>query len=311
MKKELMSQGAPDAMGVFSRALSMIPEFRGNCHHLAHRIGDTAYYSYGGSLNALTTDHTYDMTLCNFGFFHGYYEHLFQDRPTPEAIAKECSSLPKDTTFYKKMIRQVCVHGGGHGLILAAMDRGDTGDGSVYTAAKEPLAACARLEELGVLSDSELYRCPAGIFTELAQFQYLEEYGFSFSSSSKDWFTDCSRFAFAQAEICVKATAQLLFDKFGPERTFGGCPTLRAELSPACTWGVVWGFFSQKTTEKEFAKALTFCESPAVESFAARSDCYDAVSGEVYSYFPLGEKKALCKRFPIEFQSNCLRRMDL
>lgn len=107
----LDAEGAEAAFTLLEDMAKADPQVDAHSHHMAHTLGRRALVMYGSIENALRN--------CSYkvfaGCFHGALETYFHELPSiePEHILKLC---PADDTLFR---RYTCMHGIGHGLLLA------------------------------------------------------------------------------------------------------------------------------------------------------------------------------------------------
>lgn len=296
IRSELKSSTG-DAMVLFSQALRTIPGFdTGNCHTLAHRVGDMAFYDlFVKDPDSVKFTYPFESTACEYAFYHGFYEHYFQENPDEKKIVETCSALPDGPPMYLKTIQLTCYHGAGHGLVMAQVDalpRSKDGDMAAYTEA--PLRTCSLLEGL---TQEEMRRCPLGVFAQIAQFQATKDFGFSFSEDVTKRFEQCNLFHSETRDMCVLITA--IVSELKLDRTVEACGTIQAQSTfSSCVRGMVLGHFINEATYESFDEALQLCADPRIHERGERDTCYRQLMFIVHSHYRPTEKASLCSRFP-------------
>ena len=303
IEKELKSKTTGDAMKMFVYALPMLRDDPTGCHNLAHRVGDIAYFNlYIFDPGSVRFSFPPESMVCDYGMYHGFYEHFFQEHPTLKMVTDTCSALPTGPEAYKRVIRQTCFHGAGHGLVLARVDQLSRNYwGDVHAFADAPLATCAKLTGL---SPDEFYRCPLGVFAEIAQWRLLSNYGFSFDEPADQRFALCLGFKDVIREQCISTNAIVATLKFKASGTVASCTALKRPTDFAsCVQGVILGQFVDGATDEIMHTALAICEDPAVSSRGGREACYFMAEWGLNAYYRESDHARLCQTFPEPYRS--------
>lgn len=307
VEEAMRAQGTGEAMKLWSEARRVVRNFSDEaCHSASHRVGDMAYYHfYVADTDSVRFTYPFESTVCDYGFYHGFYEHLFQDHPDPAFVIKTCDALPMGPEPYKAVIRMTCFHGSGHGFVLAMADIVSPQKfGDVHAFTDKPLQFCDQMKGVTTLEHG---RCVYGIFAEIAQFQYLNNYGFSFATSTKDRFSLCGAFAGDTRDKCARVTAIVSVSEFGAQNTLEACQALQGASSfAACTQGVVLGLYIDAATPKEFQQGLDLCASGAVAKGQATAACYQQIAVVIHAYYASDDTVRLCRMLPERYQPGCL-----
>ncbi len=307
IEHELKETTTGDAMKVLTRALPILPHSDTSCHIYSHRVGDIAYYQlYVFNPNSVTFTYPVESIACDYGFYHGFYEHYFQEHPGLSSIIETCSALPNGPEPYRRVIRQTCFHGAGHGLVLAQIDTLTSRDwGNIHAFTDAPLAACSHLKSL---KPDEFARCPLGVFAVIAQSRLLKDYGFSFAGPASERFKDCLTFAPAYRNACIFTNSIVAELSFGVDGTFASCEVLESkDAAVSCVQGIILGLFVHGADEKRVKSGLSFCASAGVAARDATHDCYLMLEWSLYAYFPEEQHQQLCALFPSHYSDRrCL-----
>lgn len=305
--QELKDTTTGGALKLFVRALSILPRSDTGCHDYAHRVGDIAYYNlYIFNPDSVTFTYPLESMVCDYGFYHGFYEHFFQEHPEPSYIIDTCSALPSGPEAYQRVIRQTCFHGAGHGLVLAQVDELPHKDwGNIHAFADGPLSACAQLTGL---RPDEFDRCPLGVFAIIAQWRLLKNYGFSFSGPASERFNDCLTFKPEYRNACIFTNSIVAQLSFGVDGTFLSCEALKdKDAFVSCVHGIVLGLFINGADTERLKSGLSFCASTGVSHRNAVSDCYFMLEWALTAYFPKPQRGDLCRLFPAYYRDrDCL-----
>lgn len=85
--------------------------FRNNCHIFAHLVGQLAYQDFSGG-KPLNVDS--NISLCNYGFFHGFMETLGSHDGQLNQADSLCQVTIKHLSAIDPEVAEQCYHGIGH-----------------------------------------------------------------------------------------------------------------------------------------------------------------------------------------------------
>ena len=295
---ELRDTTTGDAMKVLVNALPILPRAIDGCHTYAHRVGDIAYYHlYVFNPDSVAFTYSQESTVCDYGFYHGFYEHFFQERPGLSSIVETCSALPSGPEPHRRVIRQTCFHGAGHGLVFAQVDKLTSRDwGNIHAFTDAPLAICSQLSGL---KPDEFVRCPLGVFAVIAQSRLTKDYGFSFSGPAEERFKDCLTFTPAYRNACILTNSLVAQLPFGVDGAFASCEALESrDAVVSCVKGIILGLFVNGADKERVSSGLSFCASSGVAKRDATHDCYLMLEWALAAYFPEEQQRQLCTLFP-------------
>ncbi|MFT7507309.1 MAG: hypothetical protein ACI92I_000452 [Acidimicrobiales bacterium] len=158
------------------------------CHRHAHRLGDYAYYVDFMTHNDITKIYfPPESTICGYGFYHGFVEHLIQNNPTIEFANYSCQYLVKTHKNTIPGIESVCYHGAGHGFLIAQADVIlDPDNATINDFTLGPLAKCESLQVNDVLRS----QCREGVFN--VYIDWVMEQNFNLSLNYDDPYSICS-----------------------------------------------------------------------------------------------------------------------
>lgn len=155
------------------------------CHKHAHRVGDLSfYYDYLKHEDFSKMNFPKNASTCGYGFYHGFFEHLFQNHPDPGYIKEICDIASVQLKEAAPAIDQTCIHGAGHGITLAVADQYvRPEDWTIENFTKKPLAVCEQLDT----TDEYRKECYLGVFTILTEWMSDESYGLSYNTADPYW----------------------------------------------------------------------------------------------------------------------------
>lgn len=304
IQQRLVSGGPGAALRTFGIADRMFPYLNLDCHDGIHRVGDMLYYQiYAGSEEKITPDlFPPEALMCNHGFFHGVFEHLFQDRPDPQFIVDTCRPFEdrgdarKNATFY------TCYHAAGHGLFRAQAEQVAEKDWGKPSAFVNPAAArCAELPGADAL---QKFNCTTGVESIFMQTSMLGEFGLS----DPEWdhgFKICDQLDPSFHESCYYVRSLMLAQMTsGYQHAMDRCSGKPEPLYLQCMRGVVAGLVVNGMNAGAFAETLRMCELPEMVSRGDRDACYTQVVTQVgFEY--LQDFVPDCQLMPEEYRSAC------
>lgn len=347
IERELIDHGMSPAMALFSRAYADFPTFVAQgCHKQAHRVGDIVYarlYTPEQGMDVL--DFPQETTACGYGFYHGFLEHLVQDRPDPVFVDAVCSRLDERLSGQMDAIRSICFHGSGHGFALAhAETLPRSAWGSVRAFTVEAAANCDKLTQADRRSKEE---CREGVFNVLVEWMSLNQYGFTFNKNQpfracdagpKNLLSACyyemaqkldgladrdpvkladivapiqdGRLRLMAFQVGIAGIVQnTILEEGASERVLSACATLSREFFSSCLENYIHGLFEHGAPQEEYLRALEVCELDAIDEAGLTSKCFTSVAERLPRFYTPSQQKRICERFPQEFRETCARDM--
>lgn len=316
----------------------------GDCHALAHYVGDMAYYRvYLGSADLDSLDFPPESTICTFGFYHGFFEHLFQNDPRESFITDTCDYFEKRLSGSISSIRHVCYHGAGHGLMLARADkvpRSEWGDPTRFVLG--PLRQCDALPKA---DDMDRMECRQGAFTVLVDWMALKQYGLSFDDNAP--LSVCDAIPEVWRAACFDQVADRYFGGSVP-RTFAEYAAIMTAAIPGDHDARMWAFsqavagrvlaamadgsveelvaqcdivpkeyfdtcirtfpralFNAGDAQQEYKAALPFCASGPIAERGASGTCYAQIAVQMGRFYGPEKIREVCALFPKAERSSC------
>lgn len=343
IESEMRREGVSAAMYAFSRAYERLYSFASTgCHRYAHRVGDVAYYEhYLATRDLKTMEFPQETTACGYGFFHGFLEHLIQDRPDPLFVTKTCEYLHEEYGESMRDVRTICYHGSGHGFTLAQAEHVSPREwGNIRRFVDTPSEQCESLDQA---TESEVEECKQGVFNVVVDWMETEQYGFSYDYSQP--FQACNVLPEGYVHACYYEMAQkidsvsdrdpillariartarteelthvafgvgiagviqqTIADGQGYEKTLDGCVELDETFLPMCIESIVHGLFEHGSPQKEYEKALEFCADQRVDEHGVEEACYRAVATRLPRFYDEATITVICREFPHDFRVSC------
>ncbi len=300
------NKSSEEAFKVLDQIYSTKPEFRETCHSITHELGEIAYKKFTKTGEISSTIKT---KYCDYGFFHGFMDAVVSNTEDLNLVYNFCTLFnaqrPRGEAIYSG-----CFNGFGHGMT----DRRDH-ENMPHTEKEiigPSLHVCEKIGE----TDREIEECGGGVFNALSRiYRYSslltldKENPFRIcDEQSKSYFKrSCYRLfkillmniennnfikaahhveqindkEFANAaiyDLAVYATQQTLGQN--ADRSMAvDCQALQQHLRTQCIRGVAGGLISNGIPEKEYIRALRFCDMEIL-SKAEKQGCYDHVLWE-------------------------------
>lgn len=340
----LKSKGIPDTYKVFARIYDAYPQFGATgCHVHAHRIGDTAYYTFmvdqGKTLDEI--DFPVETTTCGYGFWHGFIEHLVQDHPKPEFVTETCEYLRGRLTATMRDIGTICYHASGHGFAVAQADHMKPGQyGNMIALATPALEAC---EKLSTASETEKEDCREGIFNVTSDWASTQNFGLAINYEHPFW--ECDRlskrwryacyyeygmklrpitgedplraeklaFGIRDADLREMAFGVMvagMMQELAPEGRYKeaavGCSQVGDELFHMCIQSALSGLMEHGSPQNEYVEALKFCKDPALVERNGGTQCFEALQFRLRRFYSKEKKDEICKEFPSDLVRACV-----
>ncbi len=340
--KELRDNGSVAAFASFAHAYEMFPAFvAAGCHRHAHRLGDMTYYGlYVGEEDLDAIDFPEETTACGYGFYHGFLEHLIQDRPESNFVTQTCEYLTKRLSGQMRDIQLTCYHGSGHGFILAQSEKVPKDRwGDLHAFTDVPVRQC---DELPKATASDIEQCKEGVFNVIVDWMAINQYGFSYNSKTP--FVICDSVILSSRRACYYEMAQKLdyaserdpvrmeritnqisdtslrlmafqvgiaglvqniIVQHGEEDIITKCATLNESTREACIEAVVHGLFEHGMPQEEFQRPLELCALSSIQNTGKQSFCYATIVNHLKRFYTPERSLELCKKFPTDFREAC------
>lgn len=302
IRTTLAKKGVAEALRTFSAANEMFPKLDLDCHSGIHRVGDMMYYSlYASSrTDILPEDFPPEALMCNHGFYHGIFEHLFQDLPDPQFIVDTCHRFKNDDDRREGSINYTCFHAAGHGLLRAQTEkvsRQDWGRPGAFVTA--PIAVCNALPDTNEL---ERFNCVTGVESIFIQMSMLGEYGLS---DPDNGLTICNRLDPKLYPTCYYVRSLMISQLTNsPLPIIRSCAAAPEPLFKECMRGLIAGLVVNGMNEASLDRALSACAQPEVTQRGDAKYCYQQVIRQMKLEY-LGDFAPDCSVFPEAYREEC------
>lgn len=140
--------------------------FKRNCHDFMHTIGEKSFLRFNEGLPFTINEH---VSLCTYGFYHGFIETLIHVTNDFDDAVDFCQYvngvLADNAEINQDTLVQNCYHGIGHGTLDDHIsDKSDP-----YVLTKQTLELCSRVTS----ETDKLQDCATGVFNGVANY-YLD-----------------------------------------------------------------------------------------------------------------------------------------
>ncbi len=292
----LETKGLKETFKSFKKLYETEDIFRGtSCHRHAHELGEDFYGVYLKNKNLAKIDLPLETIACGYGFYHGFFEHMFRDEePDIKKARTICDNLGKKYSDKMPGIRMNCYHAMGHGFMPSIPDKNVWGNPPAVLAV--PMKRC---EGVSAANDQEeIQKCLEGVFNVLTDWITSNSYGFSPDKS--DYFDVCRKqpkrsYALAcyfelsmrigmyadedlvkvaafiknlddeMAKLIIHSAAAALIEvrlnQDDLSKYITICYSLEERLRKECTKGLVLGLVAHGDPGDEYKRGLNFCAS--------------------------------------------------
>lgn len=307
------------------------------CHSAAHLKGERAYVAHESDpLAGLARGASRDAAACGWGYYHAYFEEVFEDRPEPALAATLCAQAAEGRED-GPAISRVCFGSAGSGFLRARLPEGW---GPALQSAREhiagPLEACRAIgaPEYG------LRACRAGVFGELIyrsvqaatsaparrdllalcgpyagdeRMECMRKVGASLFMSGDYSFPALAQFAALvtdphEREAVFKEGAEVFFLdpslRMSPEGYLTQCARV-VETEEWCAEAGARGAFDASVSLDPERDALRFCGLDAVKERGLDVACYAELAALSATVYDVRRTQTLCAGFPRELRYSC------
>jgi hypothetical protein len=304
IKKQMLKNGIGPALDMFLVASALYP--RGldiDCHAGIHRLGDMAYYNlFYNDPSLVDFPFPEETNICNRGFYHGIFEHLFQDRPDPAFIAATCNRLRQNPFIDAEAVSGTCFHASGHGLFRAQSERVPTSQWGMPSAFVDaPAAVCA---SMAGVEAKDRYDCTTGVESIFIQSSLLGDYGLS---NPDPWnpLKVCDQLEEKLHPTCYYVRSLMVAQiDGGYEDMLDNCYFSSDALFGSCLRGIITGLFVNGTNETSYQESLDLCADTKVEQRGFSKFCYEKLVGQLnFEYWE--DFTPECAAFPEAYRPLC------
>jgi len=332
IRQQLRKNDLDAAFAALDEFTKQNPSSLGDCHGLAHEIGEQAYRLFNQKKEFALSPKT---AYCGYGFYHGFMETLVHTTNNMEQARAFCDYADRKL---KPMIADAggaCIHGIGHGAV------DDVPDQALWGRAQEILQQGLKFCEQISTGQDELFRCASGSFNALEILIDSGRYGLT--PDHKDPFSPCrmqqekyKRACYTQFVVAAMLVADQDFsraaafidtikeDAYAMEtlaglavervrlqeadyaKTIAWCRTLAGRFRIPCITGFAEGFLKYGPPETEYVKAMDFCGSPLLSN-TEREPCFERVLLILRNFYTAAKAREICLSVAQPYQVNNCR----
>ena len=326
----LKSKGIDAAFERVSAFSQKDPRFAGDCHGIAHRIGESAFSLFSGHESPKLSRKT---AYCAYGFYHGFMEALLHAKAPVKEAQAFCDYVQDQLQNQTIDGRGACYHGIGHGAVEDQPNPKSWGNAQAIIAPS--LDIC---EQVAESNKDYLFRCTSGVFNALEIISTQEKYGLSLNQ--KDPFLICRNQPEKYKEACytqllvaamnvahsdflktarfvdtIKETPYAAMTLAGlavervrlgmtdREETIKTCRSLSARFHIPCITGFAEGFLKYGPPTKEYEGAIAFCDS-ALLTREEHAACFERVLSILRIWYTKEKSQTICESVPEEYRWN-------
>lgn len=185
-----------------SAALNAIATFSASnhdfyaCHALMHMVGSAVYRDYERGQSFVSTE---QISMCSYGFFHGFMESLLAATHNFREATAVCTGIGKAPL---NIPREECFHGIGHGMV-------DQHIPDEWKDVTTILTKSSKLCKAIMGTQIDFDKCMGGVYNAIANAYWQKEYGLM--PDFADPFSLC-RIAPTNSGDCYMSMARTLLD---------------------------------------------------------------------------------------------------
>jgi hypothetical protein len=270
-------------------ALALVDDVYGSggsqsCHRVVHAIGAASLARYGGSVARTFAEGD---SLCGSGYYHGVLERSLVNVRSrePDVLAPVARTLCDDAAAMSPWIAYQCLHGLGHGLMIA-------------TGLNLPISlqVCSRLRRWW---DGDA--CRSGVFMENLSSSYGVR---SHWLRDEDPVYPCNSVQAVAKRRCYQMVTSRILPSVGDDwtRTAEMCTSVESAFVRMC-----FRSFGRDASSRSNRDPATTIETCAIaRPYGGEDECISAAAQDVVSNFNSGERaRALCDAVPSSLAEPC------
>lgn len=329
IKNILSTEGVSGAFDLLGELFQADPTFANNCHDFSHRVGDEAYTVFAKNKEVAFSEKA---SYCGYGFYHGFMERLLSTGGTIEEARDFCDNAQQKLAAQTSDAGGACYHGIGHGIVE------DTPDPSVWGRPQEIIKPGLELCKSMSLTADRLFRCDTGVFNALEVLMTQKKYDLSYTENDpfkicKEQKSEHQKACYTQFIVAVMNVTKNDFSRSAeyissiPEDTYAipalyslvlelpryteythkkiasFCRELPERFQQTCIPSVAEGYFKYGPPQKEYEKAVAFCDA-SVFSDNEKKLCYSHILSRLRLWYTASKATSICNSVASRFQYN-------
>lgn len=331
IKKILSEEGTSTAFEAVAQISELDPNLKYSCHDFAHEIGQYAYKLFrsktGFEINP-------KITICNFGFYHGFMEALVLDTGDYQKARDFCEYINKQLVAHGLNLNEECYHGIGHGTVDSHNSQEWLQPDSV---SKKALTLCKTI----ATTDQHLSDCASGVFNGIANTFTSGQYGLQVNEQDPFWI--CNEQEDIIQNVCFGLMSRTLLtltkgdfqkaleiaQKVAPqgqiervisnitviyaisntdEKSFpeviSACRLLKESTSLACMKGYSIGLLQSGQPQLEYQQPLKLCNSLLLTK-NEKNTCFESFLPKLKNYYTSDKVKQICESLDGMYRPLC------
>jgi len=333
----LEENGASKAFKLFSELYSSDSDFSVvGCHWMAHKLGEAEYGRYLQHRDFSKLDFPPETVYCGYGYYHGFLEHFLRDNPDYTVAQNFCQTLIRDLEDEVPRIRLNCYHAIGHGFVPEPLDIEVWGN--PVKLVSPALAACQNIQE----ADAR-HECLQGTFNVIADWMWNNQFGLYYPEDTPleicELFDDYEVSSACYYEVAMRLNPSVdnnivrAYNKYIsqiPDTLIAGtvlnsfaasavgqrilesdfsdlvydCRTVPTYLQTDCMKGLTGAFIAHGEPEKEYVKALDFCNMDILTE-GEQDVCYWNIIRTFKGAYTSDKVGQICMKVPESYKKYC------
>ncbi|MEK7517798.1 MAG: hypothetical protein AAB583_04570 [Patescibacteria group bacterium] len=332
--KTLKDKGLSSAFEVLAILYQKDPQFASSCHDFVHKLGEKAYGLFASKQDFQLSDKS---SYCGYGFYHGFMETLLQTTNDMSEGRKFCEYADSRLKLATSDAGGACYHGIGHG----AVDGSDPRTwGNAKKMIEPALKLCEMVsnDENPPLRYGKLFRCVSGVFNGLEILSSSSQYELSLNRNDPFWIcktqpdrykeacftqfvvavinvTDNDFIASAKIidsieknEYAIPTLQSLVVElphqgKTDYQQTLNFCRNLTLRFQIPCISAFAEGFMKYGPPQKEYLRALEFCDSNLLTK-EEKQACFSRILSILRIWYTAQKSQEICQSVDEKYRWN-------
>lgn len=282
-----------------------LKEDQGDCHSLAHQLGKNFYGVVKDGRLVRIGD---PMTICAYGFWHGFMGAAVEDPSHPDLSTICKKMLDKNKALYSE-----CYHGFGLGFV------GDPPRAELWGRARDTVFSGVKMCE--ELTSEKVYKndCYTGVFHQIIN--YIKNKDYKYDLTNNEIFDFCNSFGGEYQEACLLQFAPALgsLTHFSLSKLFILFENNYSKLDAKIRDQMVYTMVAGKVNEASDAEVKDYLVLCFTKSDIYKNNCINGIFGGIFIKSKEGEIQAIksmvnmCTEAPISKsqKDECLEQVSI
>ncbi len=331
IQRQLQNNNLDAAFAGLDAFTQQNPTQLGDCHGLAHEMGERAFQLFNQKKDFALSPKT---SYCGYGFYHGFMETLVHTTNDMVQARAFCDYADKKLKTFIADAGGACIHGIGHGSVDDVPE--PSAWGNMQKIVEPALNLCERVSQ----DESQLFRCASGAFNALEILSDSGQYKLSANQDDPFWicrtqpekykracytqflvsamfvanndFPRTAQFidtikedAYAQETLAGLSVERARLQEIDYAQTIAWCHSLAPRFRISCITGFAEGFLKYGPPESEYVKAIDFCASSLLSEKEKKS-CFDRALSILRNFYTVAKSREICLSVEKQYQlHNC------